>query len=134
MDLVTYDDYDKISMEVRRFCAQKLITLEQTLVAYVNGDYGDVTPGHLNAYITLIKELGRLYKAQATPRDPEATMPLSKVQALLEAAEARTEQAVAAAVQATEARITAQLELQATDDMQQARTQVLQRLGQVRNQ
>lgn len=132
MDLVTYDDYDKISQEVRRYCAQKLVALEANLIGYVNGEYGDPTPGHITAYTNLIKELGRLYKVQAAPRDPEAMIPASKVQQLLEAANTRQEQAVAAAVAEAEARIMRQLAAQSAGDMEQARTQVLARLQQVK--
>lgn len=131
MDLVTYDDYDKISMEVRRYCAQKLITLEADLVPYVNGDLGDITPGHLTAYINLIKELGRLYRAQAAPRDPEAMIPAGKVAQLLQAAEARIEAAVAEAVAATEARVAQELAARDSSDMNQARNQVMTRLSQL---
>lgn len=131
MDLVTYDDYDKISAEVRRYCAQKLVALEAQLVNYVNGDMGDIQPGHAGAYINLIKELGRLYRAQAAPRDPEAMIPASKVAALLAAAEARQEQAIAAAVTEAETRIRGELAARAADDVQQARTQVLARLNQL---
>lgn len=131
MDLVTYDDYDKISAEVRRYCAQKLMSLEATLVSYVNGDLGDAQPGHVTAYINLIKELGRLYKAQAAPRDPEAMIPASKVQALLAAAEARIEQAVADAVAHTEARMRLQIQAAQDSDMVQARNQVMARLEQL---
>lgn len=133
MDLVTYDDYDKISLEVRRYCAQKLVALEAALAPHINGDTGDVTPGHAAAYIALLKELGRLYGAQKPPRDPEAMIPASKVHKLLQAAEARTEQAVAQAVYATELRVRAELEARAQGAVEHARTQVLQRLEQIKH-
>jgi hypothetical protein len=128
MDLVAYDDYDKISEQVRRFCAQKLVALESELVHYVNGDLGDITPGHVTAYINLIKELGRLYRAQATPRDPEAMIPAAKVAMLLEAEQARTAAAVAEAVAATETRLQRELAARQEGDMEAARSRVLERL------
>lgn len=128
MDLVTYDDYDKISSEVRRYCAQKYVALEATLVSYVNGDMGDIQPGHVAAYVTLIKELGRLYRTQATPRDPEAMIPAAKVAALIEAQEAKTQAAVEAAVAETEVRIMRELQARAAGDVELARSQVLARL------
>lgn len=131
MDLVTYDDYDKISQEVRRYCAQKLVTLADNLQPYINGDYGDITPGHASAYIAVIKELGRLYRAQAAPRDPEAMIPASKVAALLAAAEARIEAAVTQAVAETEQRVARELAAREHGDLEQARTAVLARLDQL---
>lgn len=131
MDLVTYDDYDKISVEVRRFCAQKLVALEAALHPYINGDFGDITPGHATAYTSLIKELGRLYNVHKPPRDPEAMIPASKVAALLAAAEARIERAVADAVAETEVRIRRELEARGAGDVAQARSQVLEKLKQI---
>lgn len=131
MDLVTYDDYDKISVEVRRYCAQKLVALEAALHPYVDGEMGDITPAHAAAYTTLIKELGRLYNVHKPPRDPEAMIPASKVAALLSAAEARIEAAVADAVAETEARILRELEARGAGDVAQARSQVLEKLKQL---
>lgn len=132
MNLVTYDDYDRVSEQVRQYCAQKYMLLEQALQPYINGDMGDIQPGHATAYITLLKELGRLYRAQAVPRDPEAMIPASKVQQLLDAAAQRQEQAVAEAVAEAEARIMRQLAAQSAGDVQRAKVQVLERLSQVR--
>lgn len=132
MDLVTYDDYDKISERVRQYCAQKYVQLADTLQPYINGETGDILPGHATAYITCLKELGRLYNVHKPPRDPEAMIPASKVQQLLAAAEARIEAAVADAVAATEAQVRAELEARSSLNMELARTQVLQRLGQVK--
>jgi hypothetical protein len=131
MDLVTYDDYDKITERVRQYCAQKYVSMIESLTPYINGDMGDITPGHAAAYINLVKELGRLYGAQKPPRDPEAMIPASKVAALLAATEARQEQAIEQAVADAEARLRAELETRNAGAVQHARTQVLQRLGQV---
>lgn len=129
MDLITYDDYDKISEQVRRYCAQRYAQLADTLQPYVSGDMGDILPGHATAYITCLKELGRLYGAQKPPRDPEAMIPASKVQALLEAATARQDQAVAEAVAAAEARVRGELEARSSHNMELARMQVLEKLA-----
>lgn len=132
MDLVTYDDYDKISQEVRRYCAQKYLALAEALQPYVSGELGDITPGHATAYINLVKELGRLYQVQKPPRDPEAMIPASKVQALLQAAEARIESAAAAAAAEAEARVRKEIAAQSAGDLAVARSQVLSRLEQIR--
>lgn len=132
MDLVTYDDYDKISQEVRRYCAQKYLALAEALQPYISGELGDITPGHATAYINLIKELGRLYKVQAPPRDPEAMIPASKVQQLLQEAALTAERAVQAAVADTEARIRREIAAQSEGDLELARREVLARLEQVR--
>lgn len=131
MDLVAYDDYDQISEQVRRYCAQKLVALESNLLPYINGDLGDITPGHVTAYITLIKELGRLYSAQKPPRDPDAMIPAAKVAELLAAAQVQTERMVAQAVTDTEARIRAELEARSAGDVATARASVLARMGQL---
>lgn len=132
MDLVTYDDYDKISEQVRRYCAQRYVQLADQLQPYVSGELGDILPGHATAYITCLKELGRLYGTHKPPRDPEAMIPASKVQALLQAAEARIEQAVAEAVAATEIQVRAELAARSDLDMELARTQVLERLSKIK--
>jgi hypothetical protein len=132
MDLVTYDDYDQISERVRQLCAQKYVALIDNLQPYINGDFGDITPGHVSAYVSVVKELGRLYEAQKRPRDPEAMIPATKVAALLEAAEARIEAAVAQAVLETEQRVRRELEAREAGDVQAARNTVLARLGDLR--
>lgn len=132
MDLVTYDDYDRLSEQMRRYCAQKFMELEANLVSYVNGDFGDVQPAHVQAYVAVIKELGRLYNAQKPPRDPEAMLPASKVQQLLEAAEARTAAAVAEAIHATEQRLRQELALEQASSLELAKAQVQERLNQIR--
>jgi hypothetical protein len=124
MDLVAYDDYDKLSENVRRYCAQKLVALEASLEPYINGELGDISPAHVTAYITLLKELGRLYGVQKPPRDPDAMIPAAKVAQLLEAAQLQTQAMVAQAVADTEAR--------SAGDVAAARAQVLQRMGQLR--
>lgn len=132
MDLVTYDDYDQISEQVRRYCAQKYLALAEALHPYVSGEHGDITPGHAGAYINLIKELGRLYKVQSAPRDPEAMIPASKVQALLQEAALSAERQVQAAVAAAEDRVRKEIAAQSEGDLDLARSQVLSRLEQIR--
>lgn len=131
MDMVKHDDYDTISNQVRRLCAQKLMELEARLSPFVSGDYGDINPGHATAYITLIKELGRLYEVQKRPRDREEHVPAAQVQAMLEAAQLRAEQMVADAVRETEIKIRAELESDTTKSIESAKTNVLDRLAQI---
>jgi hypothetical protein len=128
VSIVTYDDYDKISEQIRQYCAQKLMELEQSLADYVNGNMGEISPAHATAYITVLKELGRLYGAQKPPRDPEAMIPASKVQILLQAAETRAEIMVREAIAETEQRIRAELEGTTAGSVAQARATVLARL------
>lgn len=132
MDLVAYDDYDQISEHVRRYCAQKYLALGEALQPYINGDMGDITPGHATAYINLLKELGRLYQVQKPPRDPEAMIPASKVQALLHEAALSAERQVQAAAAAAEDRVRKEIAAQSAGDLELARSQVLSRLEQIR--
>lgn len=131
MDLVKPDDYDTISNQVRHLCAQKLIALEERLAPFVSGDYGDINPGHAAAYISLIKELGRLYEAHKRPRDREDHIPASKVTAMLEAAQERAEQLAAQAAHEAEVRVRAELEADTTKSIESAKTNVLERLARI---
>lgn len=131
MDLIKYDDYDKISETVRRFCAEKLVALEHTLSTHISGDFEEVTPNMAAAYVSVIKELGRLYGAHKPPRDPEAMIPATKVHTLLQAAQQRQEQAVAAAIAETEARILEGLHHEEAKSIESAKAAVLEKLKRV---
>lgn len=128
MDLVKPDNYDTISDNVRRFCADKLGALEEALRPYVNGDFNDIQPGHAAAYIATLKELGRLYQVHQRPRDPDDMIPAAEVDKMLAVAEARMAVAVAEAVEATEARIRGELEAARGSSLQVARAQVESKL------
>lgn len=132
MDLIRQDNYDTISDHVRRFCATQLMELAGNLKPYLTGDYGDIQPGHVTAYVTCIKELGRLYETHKRPRDTDAFVPAAQVAKMLEAAEARIQQAVQDAITETELRVRAELEASETKSLESSRSTVLSRLDQMR--
>lgn len=105
-------DYDTLSDKTRLFAAQRLAELIETLRPVVaealdGTSLYDLEPARIQANVALvklnanlIKQLGELYRVQDRPREElEASMPLEQVQKLLDAAEARTEEAVAAALE-----------------------------------
>jgi len=128
MDVEKYGNYDDISNQVRQLIAQKYVALEATLHPYISGDYGDPVPGHLQAYITLLKELGRLYEVQKRPREEGSSIPAAQVAQMLEAAQERQELAVAAAVEAARLELRRELEEAKVVDLEDARNKVIARL------
>jgi hypothetical protein len=128
MDVEKHGDYDNISNQVRHMIAQRYVALEAILRPYISGDYGDILPGHLNAYITLLKELGRLYEVQKRPRPDSGSIPIAQVEQMLQEAEARMQAAVETAVEATRQEQQRQLEEAKVLDLEAAKSQVIARL------
>lgn len=105
-------EYDAISVRMRQFAAQRLMEIIESMRPVVQDLFvdplEDLEPGRIQAHVallklhtSLIKELGALYRVQERPReDKEETLPLAKVQELLDAAQVRMEEAVAAAAAA----------------------------------
>lgn len=108
-------NYDDISDNVRRFCAERLYELERSLRPWIDGSFGDVSPPHVTAYVTTLRELGRLYEAHKRPRRDDEAIPMKQVEAMLqaerEAADARMTEAV------TLARMQLRLELEAAREV-----------------
>lgn len=152
MDLVhTPQDYDQVSENVRIFSAQRFTELIRTLQPHVAEALADpdglhdMEPGRILAHValtklqvTLIKELGALYRVQQEPRrDEEQSIPASRVEAMLlqaqEAAEARIAAAVAEAAEQARRDVLEQLSQREQLSLEQARTRVaasLERLKQ----
>lgn len=129
MDLVHNSDYDNISNNVRRFCAERLYELERAMRPWVDGSFGEIQPGHLNGYVATLKELANLYEAHKRPHEEAGMVSAARVEALLAEAEARTQVAVAAAVAETEARMRAQLAVEEKLSIETAKTTVLSTLS-----
>lgn len=142
-------DYDQVSDNVRIFSAQRLTELIRTVQPHVAEALSDpqglhdLEPGRILAHvaltklqITLIKELGALYRVTAEPRkDEEQSIPAVKVEAMLQQAQDAAEARIAAAVEAAavEARrqVLQELSLREQLSLEAARTRVaasLQRL------
>jgi hypothetical protein len=98
------DDYDAISDTVRRFCAERLYELERSLRPLVDGSFGEVVPGHLTGYLTVLRDLARLYEANKRPHEAQATIPVAKVQEMLAGMEAEFEVRLLVAVSEAETR------------------------------
>lgn len=95
------DNYDELSDIVRKFCADRLYDLERGLRPYIDGSFGEIQPGHLSGYVSVLRELAKLYNAHKPPRPDDELLPRAAVEAMLHAAQleaqARMEEAVAAA-------------------------------------
>lgn len=152
MDMVHVpQDYDQVSENVRIFSAQRFTELIQQLQPHVAEALADpqglhdLEPGRILAHValtklqvTLIKELGALYRVQQEPRrEDEAAIPAAKVEQMLLTAQLEAEARIAAAVEqaAADARaaVVAELSQREQLSLEQARTRVaasLERLKQ----
>lgn len=83
MNEVQQINYEDIAEGVRRFATERLYELERGLRPLVDGSFGEVLPGHLNAYLGLLRELGRIYQLSKPPRALQDLIPMDKVQELL---------------------------------------------------
>lgn len=97
-------DYDALSEGVRRFATERFYELEKGLRPLVDGSFGEILPGHLNGYIAVLKELGRLYQLSKPPRELQNLVPMDKVQELIAGMRAEHARELAAAVSAAEVR------------------------------
>lgn len=112
-------DYDTISDNVREFSAKRLYELIEGMRPFVAealsdpGGLFDTEPGRIQAHAALIKlqvgmikELGALYRVtyRPEPAEVEPMIPASKVEALMQEAAVRMEEAVAAAALEAELR------------------------------
>lgn len=121
-------DFDDISEGVRRFASERLYELERSLRPLVDGTFGEVLPGHLNAYLTCLKELGRLYQTHQPPRALRNLVPMDKVTELLAGMKAQLELEKEQAVQLAEARVRAELSSGQKLSIQSAKATVLDKL------
>lgn len=126
----TGPDYGQQQQAMRLFLTQRYRELERALRPWTDGSLGEIAPAPLAAYVTLLRDLGKLWQAHQRPED-EDRIPAAQVQQMLEALEARMlaerDAAVAAAVEA-ERRALESSEAVAADV---ARSKVLARLGDV---
>jgi hypothetical protein len=76
----------EIRERVRRQLAWKLETLLDDLKPYVNGDTGEILPGHVNVFLTAVKLQAGLWQAMDAPEPEDGVLTPAKVQRMLEAA------------------------------------------------
>lgn len=111
MELVPVADYDTISDKMRTLAAHRLMEMIEALRPQIEDisrePLLELEPGRVQAYVAvlkhyaaMIKELGLLYRVQDRPhQERQDVMPLEQVTRLLEEQEARTDEAVAAALE-----------------------------------
>lgn len=142
----TGEDYDQSQQRLRVYAAHRLMQLIEGLAPLTQEVLAggvsiyDWEPGRIQAHVallklqqTLVKELGALYQVGQRPvAAGEPTMPLSAVQKLLEAEQVRTEQEVAAAVEAARQEALAEVAVRERVSLQQARGRVAAGLGLLR--
>lgn len=95
-DIEEAGTHAQVREQVRRQLGWKLETLLKDLTPYVNGDIGEILPGHVNVFLTAVKLQGQLWQAFDAPEPEEGVLTPGRVAKMLEAA--RTEAAEAAVV------------------------------------
>lgn len=126
------ENYDEISDAVRRFCAEQLYNAERALRPWVNGDFGDITPAHMSAYVTVLRELARLYNAHKPPRPDGQLLDAAEVAKMLAAAQQEAEARIEAAVVEAELRVRAELQAASAKSIETSKTAALTKLQQLR--
>jgi hypothetical protein len=124
------NNYDEISDIVRKFCADRLYDLERSLRPWIDGSFGDISPAHITGYVSVLRELGRLYEAQKRPRQDQG-LSLKEVEAMLQAAREEADARIQAAVVETELRVRQELEAAATKSIESAKQTALAKLTQL---
>ena len=61
-------------------------TLLEDLTPYVNGDMGEILPGHVNVFLTAVKLQAGLWQAMDAPEPEDGVLTPAKVSRMLEAA------------------------------------------------
>lgn len=122
------ENYDEISDIVRRFCAEQLYEAERSLRPWINGSFGDINPGHMSAYISILRELARLYNAHKPPRPDGQLLDAAEVAKMLETAQREAEARIQAAVLETEQRIRHELAAASAKSIESAKTAALTKL------
>lgn len=125
------DNYDDISDYVRRFCAEKLYELEKALRPWIDGSFGDISPPHVTGYVSVIKELGRLYGVTRPPRPTDDMLPREAVEQMLEAVRMESDARIQAAVAETELRVRLELQASTAKSIESAKQTALTKLEQL---
>lgn len=76
----------QVREQVRRSLGWKLEELMKDLTPYVNGDMGEILPGHVNVFLTAVKLQAGLWQAMDAPEPEDGVLTPGKVQRMLEAA------------------------------------------------
>lgn len=123
-EIVEAGTHSEIREKVRVQLSWKLEQLMKDLNPYINGDTGEILPGHVNVFLTAVKIQGGLWNVFDKP-DSDALTP-ARVQKMLE--EAR--------IEAAEAAVAADRALQAAERtlaLESAHSKVRDRLEELRS-
>lgn len=97
MEIIETQNHGVVREQVRSRLGWKLEKLLEDLTPYVNGDTGEILPGHVNVFLTAVKLQGQLWQAFDAPEPEDGVLTPAKVGRMLESA--RTEAAEAAVAQ-----------------------------------
>lgn len=85
-DIEEAGTHAQVREQVRKRLGWKLETLLEDLTPYVNGDMGEILPGHVNVFLTAVKLQAGLWQAMDAPEPEEAVLTPGKVSRMLEVA------------------------------------------------
>lgn len=85
-DIEEAGTHAEVREQVRRRLGWKLETLLEDLKPYVNGDMGEILPGHVNVFLTAVKTQAQLWQAFDPPEPEDGVLTPAKVNRMLEAA------------------------------------------------
>lgn len=85
-DIEEAGTHAEVREQVRRRLGWKLETLLDDLKPYVNGDMGEILPGHVNVFLTAVKLQAGLWQAFDAPEPEDGVLTPAKVNRMLEAA------------------------------------------------
>lgn len=71
---MTPEDFDALGHQMRLANTGRLKQLLDSLEPYVDGSLGAVSPPHVNSYLKVTEQLGRLWGAYDRPRPAEAAV------------------------------------------------------------
>jgi hypothetical protein len=122
--LPTHED---LREQVRIRAAREAGAVLEAMTPYVNGGMGDISPGHVMAWIAVQKFRASLYQAQQAPEDKGDRIPVATVARMVEEARA------VAAVEAREAVLAEMREVRALESAS-AREKLVAELARIQAQ
>ena len=84
-DIEEAGTHAEVREQVRRSLGWKLESLMKDLTPYVNGDMGEILPGHVNVFLTAVKLQAGLWQAMDAPEPEDGVLTPAKVNRMLEA-------------------------------------------------
>ena len=85
-DIEEAGTHAEVREQVRKRLGWKLEQLLKDLTPYVNGDTGEILPGHVNVFLTAVKLQAGLWQAFDAPEPEDGVLTPAKVNRMLEAA------------------------------------------------